>query len=236
MRTAAIIAAGGYGTRLPAARLKQFVDLAGKPLLAHTVARFDGCDAIDEILLVLPRHGFDAHERFMRSWAPGGKPLTMVPGGDERQESVANGLAALPPSFEGLVAVHDGVRPLVSESLIRAVVEAAARFGCALPGLAVHETLKEVGDDGMVSATVDRRRLYRAQTPQCFRCEILRTALERARRDGFVGTDEAALVERLGLRVHLVPGSESNLKVTTLEDLALAEYYLERAAKKCTTG
>jgi 2-C-methyl-D-erythritol 4-phosphate cytidylyltransferase len=232
LKTAAIIVAGGVGSRLKASTPKQFIDLAGKPLLAHTLSRFEACDLVTEIVLVLPRRGFEEYSQLMSDWVSGATSLTMVPGGEERQHSTENGLAALPATFEGLVVVHDGARPLVGRDLIREVIEAARRYGGALAGLPVFETLKEVGEGDFVLETIDRRRFYRAQTPQCFRYEILRTAMEKAREDQFLGTDEAQLVERMNHEIRMVPGSETNLKVTTASDLALAAHYLEAEAKQ----
>jgi len=225
--TVAIVAAGGSGTRLNASQPKQFLELAGKPLLAHTVARFMRSSVIDRIVVVLPSKGFDRYEGLMAPWFKDGTPLDMVPGGESRQDSVWRGLSTLEASFEGWIVVHDGARPLVTEEVIRDVVEAGKRFGGALAGLPVEETLKEVNAEAAVLGTIDRSRYYRAQTPQCFRHRILREALERARADGFLGTDEAQLVERTGAKVHMVSGSVKNLKVTTREHLALAEYYLK---------
>jgi len=226
VKVAAVIVAGGTGSRMKTARPKQFTELAGKPLLAHTLSRFERCSAVDSITLVLPLRNFDDHRRLMSRWIESAKPVDMVPGGEERQDSTRAGLDALPPGFQGLVAVHDGARPLVDSDLITRVVAAAGRHGGALACLPVYETLKEVERD-RVTGTVERQRFYRAQTPQCFRYDILREALGRARRDGFLGTDESALVERMGAEVAIVLGSESNLKVTTSKDLVLARYYLE---------
>ena len=225
--TVAIVAAGGSGTRLKASQPKQFLELAGKPLLAHTVARFVRSPDVDRIVLVLPSSGFDWYAGLMAPWFEDRTPLDMVPGGESRQDSVWNGLSSLESSFEGWVVVHDGARPLVTEELIHDVVDAGKRFGGALAGLPVEETLKEVDAEAAVLGTIDRARYYRAQTPQCFRHRILREAFERASADGFLGTDEAQLVERTGARVHMVRGSVKNLKVTTREHLALAEYYLK---------
>jgi 2-C-methyl-D-erythritol 4-phosphate cytidylyltransferase len=208
------------------ARPKQFIDLAGKPLLAHTLSRFERSSVIDRVILVLPRQGFEDYRRAMTSWVEGVKPVHMVPGGEERQDSTRAGLNALPTDFQGLVAVHDGARPLVETDVITRVVEAAERTGSALAALPVYETLKEVERD-RVTGTVDRQRFYRAQTPQCFRYDLLKEALGRALSDRIIGTDESALVERMGVEVAVVPGSESNLKVTTSKDLVLAKYYLE---------
>jgi 2-C-methyl-D-erythritol 4-phosphate cytidylyltransferase len=208
------------------ARPKQFIDLVGKPLLAHTLSRFERSTVIDRVVLVLPQRGFEDHRRLMAPWVEGVKPVEMVPGGKERQDSTRAGLEALPSDFRGLVAVHDGARPLVESHVIARVVEAAGHTGGALAGLPVYETLKEVEGD-RVTRTVDRQRFYRAQTPQCFRYDILKEALGRALSDRIIGTDESALVERMGVEVAVVPGSESNLKVTTSKDLFLAKYYLE---------
>jgi 2-C-methyl-D-erythritol 4-phosphate cytidylyltransferase len=229
--TIAIVAAGGSGSRVRAPRPKQFLDLAGKPLLAHTVARFVQSPDVGSVVVVLPREDFERHAQLMTRWIPPGDNLKIVSGGDSRQDSVWRGISTIPGSFEGYVLVHDGARPLVSQETIRNVVAAAKRFGGAIAGLPVTETLKEVGPDpsnaAVIVATVDRRLYYHAQTPQCFRHRTLRTALEQARAAGFLGTDEAQLVERLGEKVYLVPGSVRNIKVTTREHLALAEYYLK---------
>ena len=232
MRVAAIIVAGGIGSRMKTPVPKQFMALAGKPLLAHTVSRFVGCLAVDEIVVVLPRRGFREHAELMATWKAASKTFRMVPGGEERQDSMANGLDSLPAGYDGLVVVHDGARPLVEQALITKVVEMAHVSGGAIAGLPVYETLKEVAESGVVVGTADRLRFYRAQTPQCFRYEILRRAVDQAREDNYLGTDEAALVERLGEPVRIVPGSETNIKVTTARDLALAEYYLKQELEK----
>jgi 2-C-methyl-D-erythritol 4-phosphate cytidylyltransferase len=228
LTTAAVIVAGGCGSRLKASKPKQFLEIAGRPLVVHTVMRFADSPAIDDIVLVLPRLGFEDHARLMDRWLRTVKTLNMVPGGDERQESVWAGVCSLARSFDGLVMVHDGARPLVSAALIAHVVRQAERLGAVLAGVPVYETLKEVVEGGVVAGTLDRRSIYRAQTPQCFRYDILRAALERARAEQFLGTDEAALVERMGVEVHIVPGAEENIKVTTPGDLLLAEHYLSR--------
>ena len=224
--TVAVIVAGGSGSRVRAPRPKQFLELMGKPLLAHTVAPFVESRDIGNVVVVLPRQDFDHHERLMARWLSPGEHLKIVPGGDSRQDSVWNGISAIPTSFEGYALVHDGARPLVSHEIIRNVVSAAMRYGAAIAGLPVTETLKQVRADEVIVETVDRRLYYQAQTPQCFRYRTLRAALEQARASGFLGTDEAQLVERLGEKVYLVPGSLRNIKVTTQEHFALAEYYL----------
>ena len=221
----AIIVAGGSGSRFRSETPKQFLALSGKPLLAHTLARFDACAAIARIVLVLPGDGFNPAREMMERFV-GDKPTDIVPGGDTRQASVGEGLSCLDPQSSSLIAVHDGARPLVDEELITRVVEKASEHGGAIAAIPVVETLKEVSDAMAIERTVDRKRYYRAQTPQCFRYRVLREAFDAARRDGFVAADEAALVERLDATIHVVAGSEHNIKVTTPEDMARAEYYL----------
>ncbi|GMR23691.1 MAG: 2-C-methyl-D-erythritol 4-phosphate cytidylyltransferase [Acidobacteriota bacterium] len=223
----AVIVAGGAGNRFRSETPKQFLALSGKPLLAHTLSRFDACAAIARIVLVLPRDGFAAALETMERFV-GDKPTDIVPGGDTRQASVREGLRCLDPCPESLIAVHDGARPLVDEELITRVVARASEHGGAIAAVPVVETLKEVSEAMTIERTVDRKRYYRAQTPQCFRYGILREAYDAARRDGFVGTDEAALVERLDATIHVVAGSEHNIKITTPDDMARAEYYLMR--------
>lgn len=222
----AVIVAGGAGSRFRSRTPKQFLSLLGKPLLAHTLARFETCDAICRVVLVLPREGFAEGRETMEPFV-GAKPTEIVPGGPTRQASVKEGLSCLDFRPDSLVAVHDGARPLVDGGLITRVVEEASEHGGAIAAIPVVETLKRVSEEMMVERTVDRTRYYRAQTPQCFRYEILQDAFDSAGRDGVVGTDEAALVERLGVTIRVVAGSERNIKVTAPEDMAQAEYYLK---------
>ena len=222
----AILVAGGTGSRFGARTPKQFLPLGGKPLLAHALAHFDGCRAVRRIVLVLPREGFIESCRIMEPFIDE-KPVTFVPGGETRQASAWEGLSAVEATYDGLVAVHDGARPCADGELIERVVTAAAEHKAAIAAVPVVETLKALADENTIKGTVDRGAFCRAQTPQCFQHELLRRAFERARSDGFEGTDEAALVERLDVAVRLVVGSESNIKVTTPEDFARVEYILE---------
>jgi 2-C-methyl-D-erythritol 4-phosphate cytidylyltransferase len=221
----AVIVAAGSGSRFSADTPKQFLALAGRPLLAHTLARFEACAAVDRIVLVLPQDGFASARATMEPFV-GDTPTDIVPGGETRQGSVQEGLSCLDPEPDGLIAVHDGARPLVDEELIARVIAAAAEHGGAIAAIPVIETLKEVSEAMTIERTVDRTRFYRAQTPQCFRYRLLKDAVAAAKRDGFVGTDEAALVERVGATIHIVMGSERNIKITTPEDMARAESYL----------
>ena len=225
----AIVLAGGSGSRFGSSVPKQFLPVQGRPLLAHTVERIAASPRISRTIVVLPRDGFAATKQRLARFVE--DDAMLVPGGRSRQESTWEGLAMIEESYRGLAAVHDGARPLVDPAMVDRLVASAAEYGAAIPAMPVVETLKEVSGEGAILRTVDRSRLYRAQTPQCFRIDLLRRALENARRDGFVGTDEAALVERLGESVWVVPGSEYNIKVTSPEDLARVEYYLREESR-----
>lgn len=201
-------------------RPKQFLELGGSPVLIHTIKRFVALDEIARIVVVLPPDKTDFLEPFILEHRWHNRILT-VAGGERRQDSVTTGFGALSPSA-GLVLVHDGVRPFADSELIRRVIEKAKICGAAVPALPVSDTLKRAEGE-MLVATVERNSLYAAQTPQGFHYALLAEALERARRDGFYGTDESVLVERLGRKVCLVEGSRLNIKITSAEDLLLAE-------------
>lgn len=220
----AILVAGGSGSRFQSATPKQFLSVLGKPLVVHALERLKHSGAIARVVLVLPRDGFEEAKRVVAPYASG---VELVPGGDSRQGSMLKGLSCIEP-FDGLVAVHDAARPAVPPSLVARVVEAAAVDGGAIAAVPVTETLKEASSDLLVARTVPRESLYRAQTPQCFRYDVLTRAARKAVADGFSGTDEAAIVERLPAPIRIVLGSEQNLKVTTLEDMERVEYYLKR--------
>jgi len=203
---------------------KQFLHLRGIPILAHTLRVFDKSPKIDGIVLVVAPQQRQALEGEVLGPHPCEKLLRVIDGGAERQDSVANGLRAIPPDCE-LVVVHDGVRPLVSIDLLEAVLEAAHHYGAAIAAIPAGDTVKQA-DSQKVVATLERETIWLAQTPQIFRAKLLRRAYEKAARDQAVVTDDAALVERIGVTVHLVHGSPENIKVTTLADLLLAEAIL----------
>lgn len=224
----AIVVGGGSGSRFGGVVPKQFLPLAGKPLLVHALSPFLDCGAVERTIVVLPREGYDEALAVVRPYLEGRRVET-APGGASRQDSVWQGLCqARSAGGDPLLVVHDGARPLVTIELVERVIEAALDEpeGGAIAAVPVVETLKEVSEEGRVERTVPRKRFYRAQTPQCFRLSLLARAFERASREGYVGTDEAALVERLGAPVRVVAGSERNLKVTNAEDLARVELYL----------
>ena len=215
----AIIAAAGRGQRFGEGD-KLFAPLAGRPLIAHTLMAFEVCQAVNTVVLVLAEENLERGCRLVDA-AGFDKVAVICPGGPRRQDSVRLGLEALPECR--WVVVHDGARPLVSATLIEAGLAAAAEMGAAIAAVPLADTLKEVTGGGLITRTLDRRNLWAAQTPQVFDYELLREAHGRAQ--GEV-TDDAALVEALGRRVKVFPGSPRNLKVTTAADLALAQALL----------
>ena len=225
---AVVIAAGGRGRRMGGSLPKQFLRLGGTPVLQRTVAAFHGIPAVRWIFLVVPRAHL-ARTRSLVRRAGFTKVAGIVPGGKERQDSVWSGLAACRGRAD-VVLVHDAARPLVERSVIAAVIRAANRYGAAVAAVRTKDTIKVESRrrPGYFSRTLPRDGLWSVQTPQGFRFDILWRAHRRARRAGFVGTDEASLVERLGVPVRIVPGSERNIKITTPEDRRLAESLLDR--------
>lgn len=224
VRVGAVVPAAGRGERFGGAVPKSLITLRGHPLVQYPLEVLERVDEVEAVVVAAPADAVETVQDLART--AGLRKLTVVPGGADRQASVACGLAALPPGPD-VVLVHDGVRPFLSPSLVRAVVAAAVRDGCATAAMPVDETIKR-GEEGWIHATVDRSRLYRAQTPQAFRRELLEAAHREAARAGFRGTDDASLVERLGRRVRLVPGTPINLKVTVPEDLVLVDAVLRQ--------
>ena len=226
-RVAVIIPAAGQGSRLGFKTPKTFVDLAGTPILVRTIAVFARSRRIGIIQPVLPRAFLGAFRRRLakEGWR---QCLPAVPGGRERQDSVAAGLRALPNDVD-YVMIHDGARPFVTLPLIHRVLEEAQRHGAALAAIPIQDTVKRVSPHLFLAGTVDRRSLWLAQTPQAFQASLLREAYARARTQPTVATDDAALVEALGHPVRVVPGSPLNLKITTREDLALSRAFLHDA-------
>ena len=217
----AIIPAAGIGSRMHADRAKQMLELGGVPLLVHTLRRFEQCDAIDQVILVLqPNLTTDVLGLISRHNLA--KIARVVAGGAERQDSVYRGLQVVKGETAAIVAIHDAVRPFVRPEEIRAVVARAESTGAAILGEAATDTIKQVKKSRVVR-TLDRRRIYHAQTPQAFRYSVIREAYERAYKDGFMATDDSQLVERAGHRVSVVEGSPINIKITRPFDLRLAE-------------
>lgn len=219
MNTAIIVAAGS-GKRFGGDTPKQFLELAGKPVVFHTLQRFEDCAAIDEIVLVLPQSETSAKFNF-------NKLKKIVAGGQTRAESVWNGLQAVDFTKVEVVAVHDGARPLVTTEEITATIEKARETGAACLVAPVTDTIKEVAD-GKINGTIDRTKLRRALTPQCFKFDVLQRAFAQLNRFSKDATDESYLVEQLGIAVSIIEGSAKNIKITVPEDLVLAESLLKQ--------
>jgi len=221
----AIIAAAGAGTRMASDRPKQFLLLAGTPVIVHTLKAFEQCDSIHEVIVVLPA---EQSAGFLSMAGKYGlrKLARVVPGGATRAESVKRGLMSVRAATAEIVAVHDGVRPFVTVDEIDRTIGAARENGAAILVAPVTDTIKEVRDQSVVR-TLDRGVLRRALTPQCFRYELLRDAYQHADVNDPSLTDESALVEQLGHRVSVVEGSARNIKITTLADLEIAEALLK---------
>ncbi|MEK6790144.1 MAG: 2-C-methyl-D-erythritol 4-phosphate cytidylyltransferase [Deltaproteobacteria bacterium] len=225
-RTVAIIPSAGLGRRMGAGR-KNYRLIFGKPVLAHTLYPFEACTLVDAVILVIRPDDRDYCVREVVGRYGFKKVCAIVDGGDERQDSVANGLAAIKDGTD-IIVVHDGARPLITTDIIEAAINKAASQGAAIAAMPVKDTIKEASADGLVVRTFERRSLWAVQTPQVFKADILRRSHEAARKEGFYGTDEAALVERLGISVSIVAGSYENVKITTDQDLIVAEAILEK--------
>jgi 2-C-methyl-D-erythritol 4-phosphate cytidylyltransferase len=223
----AIIAAAGTGTRMASDRPKQFLLLAGTPIIFHTLRVFEQCESIHEVIVVLPA---EASAGFVSAAGKYGlrKVARVVPGGVTRADSVKRGLMAIRSATAEIVAVHDGVRPFVTVEEIDATIAAARTDGAAILVAPVTDTIKQVSDQRIVK-TLDRGGLRRALTPQCFHYELLRQAYQVADITDPSVTDESVLLEKLGIPVSIVEGSPRNIKITTVEDLTSAEAILDDA-------
>lgn len=233
MKTDAVIVSAGKGLRFmegksirPDHGKKQFTFLGGKPILAHTLEKFETCPLVRSIYLVVGQEDMDYCLKEIIEKNKFQKVSKIIPGGKRRQESVKNGIDALPKDTD-IVAIHDGVRPFVTKAMLEDSIHSAGRYGAVILAMPVKETIKISNSDGTVLKTLDRESLWQIQTPQTFQVNVIREAYYRATEDGFIGTDDASLVERLGVKVHILPGSYTNIKITTPEDLLLANLFLE---------
>lgn len=228
MNVVALIAAAGRGTRMRGELEKQFMLLGDKPLLVHTVEHFQQCDAVDRVIISVALERVEYCRQEIVANYQLGKVAAVVPGGKVRQESVYRALQRVSPATD-LVVTHDGVRPFLFGDVLVRAIGAARECGAAVVAVPESDTVKEVSREGVICGTMDRRRLWRVQTPQVFAYDVLHEAFARASADGYVATDEAELVERTGHEVRVVPGSIWNIKITAAEDMALAEFLLARA-------
>jgi 2-C-methyl-D-erythritol 4-phosphate cytidylyltransferase len=245
MKVVVIIPAAGLGTRMapmPSAKdaksgkahpTKQFTELAGTPILIHTLRKFAAVEAISEIWIALRENEIEGFRKRLGKEAPGvlSKKLEFVVGGEHRQQSVEHALNAITAAADDIVLVHDAVRPLVTSEIIEEVIDAAKKYGAAIAGMPAVDTVKQVertAEGAIIKSTIPRASVVLAQTPQGFRYGVIKKAFDEAAGDGFLGTDEASLVERSGHAVAVVMGSPKNIKITTPGDMELAEFYLRK--------
>ncbi|HZZ15495.1 MAG TPA: 2-C-methyl-D-erythritol 4-phosphate cytidylyltransferase [Candidatus Sulfotelmatobacter sp.] len=244
MKVIVIIPAAGLGTRMAsksaggksktkAAPSKQFTELGGTPILVHTLRRFAAVDAVNEIWIALRENEIAGFSARLKSEAKDilKKKVELVVGGEHRQQSVESALNAVAAEADDIVLVHDAVRPFVTSEIIQEVIEAAQKHGAAIAGLPAVDTVKQVdrtAAGAVIKSTIPRAGIVMAQTPQGFRYSVIKKAFDEASADGFLGTDEASLVERSGHEVAVVMGSPRNIKITAPADMELAEFYLRK--------
>lgn len=236
MQVFVIIPAAGLGTRMATGTAagnapKQFLELGGKPILVQTLNSFLRVPRVGQIFVAVRKNEISRVELQLREHRVSAS-VSVVAGGDTRQDSVRNALEQLPAADDDIVLVHDAVRPLIDPATIERTIDAVAKHRAAIVGVPALDTIKQVertSDGAIITSTIPRERIVLAQTPQGFRCDLLRKAVAEADADGFIGTDEASLVERLGIEVAVVLGSSKNFKITQPGDLELAEFYLARS-------
>jgi len=209
-------------------RPKQYLELNGRPVLCHTLERFHEATSIDAIILVTDAPSIDTVRRTFLNSPSFPKVKWVVKGGEKRQDSVLAGLKTVPAGAE-IVAVHDGVRPFIEPSVIDKGVEIAGQYGACIVAIPVKDTIKRADSMGRIVETVERAGLWRAQTPQTFKFETLEMAMNQAMAEGFYGTDEAMLVERLGHDICIIQGDERNIKITTPDDLLMARTFVHKS-------
>ena len=245
MKVAVILPAAGLGTRMgknsaekTGTSRKQFMLLDGSPILIHTVRKFAASDRVSEIVVAVRAEDLEWVGEMLAQEFPGRNAraavVRVVEGGNSRQESVENALATVGPGID-LVAVHDAVRPFIDLETIHKVLDEAAETGAAIVGVPAVDTVKQVSRGTghvRIRATLPREKLVMAQTPQVFRYDLLARAFRLAREDGFIGTDESSLVERLDVEVNVVPGSDRNIKITKPGDMDLAHLFLQEETLK----
>jgi 2-C-methyl-D-erythritol 4-phosphate cytidylyltransferase len=249
MKVVVIIPAAGLGTRMApvpvgakgkpkkAPPSKQFTELGGTPILIHTLRKFAAADAVSEIWIALRENEIEGFRARLRSEAKDvlKKKVDLVIGGEHRQQSVENALNAIAAAADDIVLVHDAVRPFVTTEIIQEVIDAAQKYGAAIAGLPAIDTVKQVertAEGALIKATMPRAGIVMAQTPQGFRYDVIKKAFDEASKDGFLGTDEASLVERSGHDVAVVMGSPRNIKITAPADMELADFYLKSADRR----
>ena len=227
MRAVAIVPSAGRGLRMKSQVPKVLTPLLGRPLLAWTLEPIFQVGLFSEILVACSPEDRPLINRFLSEEIGGSQPVRLIIGGETRQDSVANCLREISGECE-LVAIHDGARPLLTPQILLDVLHRADETGAAIAAVPCKDTVKVCDEEGIVTQTLDRSRLRLVQTPQCFRHSLIVSAYEKAQREGFIATDDAAVAERMGAAVHVVMGSYENIKVTTPEDILICEEILRR--------
>jgi 2-C-methyl-D-erythritol 4-phosphate cytidylyltransferase len=238
MQVLVILPAAGLGTRMAGPQPKQFLALDGVPILIHSLRAFASVQRVTAIYVAVRTTEIDRVEAQIAEYGFANR-VRVVAGGDTRQESVSHALAALPAQPDDIVLIHDAVRPLIDAATIDRTIDAVAQSGAAIVGMPAIDTIKQVertAHGALITSTIPREYVVLAQTPQGFRYSLLQRAFAEANADGFVGTDEASLVERAGIPVAVVHGSQVNLKITQPGDLELAEFYLHQRKRQQETG
>jgi 2-C-methyl-D-erythritol 4-phosphate cytidylyltransferase len=233
MQVFVILPAAGLGTRMAGPQPKQFLALDGVPILIHSLRAFAAVPRVSAIFVAVRNTEMERVQQQISEYGFAGR-VCVVEGGDTRQQSVSNALAALPAESEDIVLVHDAVRPLIDTATIERTIDAVADQGAAIVGLPAVDTIKQVertAHGALITSTIPREYVVLAQTPQGFRFGLLQEAFAEALADGFVGTDEASVVERAGNPIAVVHGSQVNLKITQPGDLELAEFYLRQRGR-----
>jgi 2-C-methyl-D-erythritol 4-phosphate cytidylyltransferase len=225
-RVAALIPAAGSGQRMGGVIAKPFLHLGGREILARTLEVFEACAAIDEVWVIVAAAQQQRCQQEIVTRYGLRKVRGVIVGGVTRQESVWHGLQQVTEGID-LVVVHDGVRPFVTASVLAETLHAAGQYGAAVAAVPVKDTLKRVSSDSAIEATISREGVWRVQTPQAFQRQLLCTAFHHALQQGITVTDEAGLIEALGHQVRIVPGRESNIKITTPDDLHLGAAFLD---------
>lgn len=228
-KASAIIVAAGKGLRMNEAVPKQYLTVAGMPLVGHSMLAFDNCPDVEKIYLVIAKADFEYCRKNILTQIDLSTEILLVAGGLERQDSVYNGLLAVENKKDAVVVIHDGVRPCLRPDWILNCIIGAMDYGACILGMPAHETLKKVQPNGHIKGTLARSGVWLAQTPQAFRYRLIRRAHEKARQDQYYGTDDANLVERMGKKIKMIPGSRLNIKVTTPDDLELASLLMEKS-------
>ena len=227
MKCVALVPAAGQGKRMGGAHSKPYLLLEGKPILAHTLLELERCPLVDEVVLMVERGEIERARASVVEEFRLQKVGAILAGGVQRQDSVWEGLKTIQDDCD-LVMVHDGVRPFISQEMLARSIQGAVDCGASIVGMPAKDTVKLVSAQNMVLKTPDRKSVFLVQTPQTFKRDILLRAYRQAMEDGFYATDEASLVERLGMPVKVVEGSYENIKITTPEDLVVGEMILKR--------